>query len=37
MMSVTKAESTPRAELSGADDINKMMEGRETQKNNYPR
>ena len=25
-----KAESTPRAELSGADDVNKTREGRET-------
>ena len=29
--------STPRAELSGADDVNKRSEGRETQKENSPR
>ena len=32
-----KAESTPLAELSGADDVNKTREGRETQKKNSPR
>ena len=32
-----KAVSTPRAELSGADDVNKRREGRKTQKKNSPR
>ena len=27
--------STPRAELSGADDVNKRREGRETQKSSF--
>ena len=31
----SKAESTPRAELSGADDVNKTREGRETQKSSF--
>ena len=30
-----KAESTPRAELSGADDVNKRREERETQKSSF--
>ena len=29
------AESTPRAELSGADDVNKRRDGRETQKSSF--
>ena len=33
----SKSVSTPRAELSGADDVNKRTEGRETQKKNSPR
>ena len=32
---VSKAESTPRAELSGADDLNKRREGMETQKSSF--
>ena len=33
----SKAESTSRAELSGADDVNKAREGRGTQKKNSPK
>ena len=32
---VIKAVSTPRAELSGADDVNKVRWGRETQKSSF--
>ena len=31
----SKAESTSRAELSGADDVNKRREGRENQKSSF--